>query len=69
MTQPVTTTDHASPGHAQLAEVERMKAIVQDRYGDVDAWTSGTSTNRSRRPTRCWSGYMRPACIGATGMS
>jgi NADPH:quinone reductase-like Zn-dependent oxidoreductase len=36
MTQPVTTTDHASPGHAQLAEVERMKAIVQDRYGDVD---------------------------------
>jgi NADPH:quinone reductase-like Zn-dependent oxidoreductase len=36
MTQPVTTTDHASPGHAQLAEVESMKAIVQDRYGDVD---------------------------------
>jgi NADPH:quinone reductase-like Zn-dependent oxidoreductase len=36
MTQPVTTADHASPGHAQLAEVERMKAIVQDRYGDVD---------------------------------
>jgi NADPH:quinone reductase-like Zn-dependent oxidoreductase len=36
MTQPVTTTDHASPGHGQLAEVERMKAIVQDRYGDVD---------------------------------
>jgi NADPH:quinone reductase-like Zn-dependent oxidoreductase len=34
--QPVTTTDHASPGRAQLAEVERMKAIVQDRYGDVD---------------------------------
>jgi NADPH:quinone reductase-like Zn-dependent oxidoreductase len=36
MTQPVPTTDHASPGHGQLAEVERMKAIVQDRYGDVD---------------------------------
>src|SRR5919206_2673530 len=36
MTQPVSATDHASPGHAQLAEVERMKAIVQDRYGDVD---------------------------------
>jgi NADPH:quinone reductase-like Zn-dependent oxidoreductase len=36
MTQPVTTTDHASPGHAQLTEVESMKAIVQDRYGDVD---------------------------------
>ena len=36
MTQPVTTTDHASPDHAQLAEVENMKAIVQDRYGDVD---------------------------------
>jgi NADPH:quinone reductase-like Zn-dependent oxidoreductase len=36
VTQPVPTTDHASPGHAQLAEVERMKAIVQDRYGDVD---------------------------------
>jgi NADPH:quinone reductase-like Zn-dependent oxidoreductase len=36
MTQPVATTDHASPDHAQLAEVERMKAIVQDRYGDVD---------------------------------
>ena len=36
MTQPVSATDHASPGRAQLAEVERMKAIVQDRYGDVD---------------------------------
>jgi NADPH:quinone reductase-like Zn-dependent oxidoreductase len=36
MTQPVPTTDHASPGHGQLAEVERMKAIVQDRYGDLD---------------------------------
>jgi NADPH:quinone reductase-like Zn-dependent oxidoreductase len=36
MTQPVPATDHASPGHAQLAEVERMKAIVQDRYGDVE---------------------------------
>jgi NADPH:quinone reductase-like Zn-dependent oxidoreductase len=36
MTQAVTTTDHASPGHAQLTEVESMKAIVQDRYGDVD---------------------------------
>jgi NADPH:quinone reductase-like Zn-dependent oxidoreductase len=36
MTQPVPTTDHASPDRAQLAEVERMKAIVQDRYGDVD---------------------------------
>jgi NADPH:quinone reductase-like Zn-dependent oxidoreductase len=38
MTQPIPTTDHASPDHAHLAEaeVESMKAIVQDQYGDVD---------------------------------
>jgi NADPH:quinone reductase-like Zn-dependent oxidoreductase len=36
MTQPATRTDQASPGHPQLAEVESMKAIVQDTYGSTD---------------------------------
>jgi NADPH:quinone reductase-like Zn-dependent oxidoreductase len=36
MTQPATRTDHASPGHPQLADVESMKAIVQDTYGSTD---------------------------------
>jgi len=36
MTQPATRTDHASPGNPQPAEVETMKAIVQDRYGSTD---------------------------------
>jgi NADPH:quinone reductase-like Zn-dependent oxidoreductase len=36
MTQPATRTDQASPGHPQLAEVESMKAIVQDTYGSAD---------------------------------
>jgi NADPH:quinone reductase-like Zn-dependent oxidoreductase len=36
MTQPVTRTDHASPGHPQLAEVQSMKAIVQDTYGSTE---------------------------------
>jgi NADPH:quinone reductase-like Zn-dependent oxidoreductase len=36
MTQPPTRTEHASPGHPQRAEVQRMKAIVQDTYGSTD---------------------------------
>jgi NADPH:quinone reductase-like Zn-dependent oxidoreductase len=36
MTQPATRTDQASPGQPQLAEVETMKAIVQDAYGSTD---------------------------------
>jgi NADPH:quinone reductase-like Zn-dependent oxidoreductase len=36
MTQPATRADQASPGHPQLAEVESMKAIVQDTYGSTD---------------------------------
>jgi NADPH:quinone reductase-like Zn-dependent oxidoreductase len=36
MTQPATRTEHASPDHPQRAEVQRMKAIVQDTYGSVD---------------------------------
>jgi NADPH:quinone reductase-like Zn-dependent oxidoreductase len=36
MTQPATRTDQASPGRPQLAEVESMKAIVQDTYGSTD---------------------------------
>jgi hypothetical protein len=36
MTQPATRTDHASPGHQQLTEVESMKAIVQDTYGETE---------------------------------
>jgi NADPH:quinone reductase-like Zn-dependent oxidoreductase len=36
MTQPATRTEHASPGHPQRAEVQRMKAIVQDTYGSTD---------------------------------
>jgi NADPH:quinone reductase-like Zn-dependent oxidoreductase len=36
MTQNATRTDHASPGHPERAEVERMKAIVQDTYGSTD---------------------------------
>ena len=36
MTQPATRTDHASPAHPQRAEVQRMKAIVQDTYGSMD---------------------------------
>jgi NADPH:quinone reductase-like Zn-dependent oxidoreductase len=36
MTQPVTRTDQASPGHPQLAEVQSMKAIVQDTYGSTE---------------------------------
>jgi NADPH:quinone reductase-like Zn-dependent oxidoreductase len=36
MTQPATRTYKANPGHPQLAEAESMKAIVQDRYGDLD---------------------------------
>jgi NADPH:quinone reductase-like Zn-dependent oxidoreductase len=36
MTQPATRTYHASPGHPQLADVESMKAIVQDTYGSTD---------------------------------
>jgi NADPH:quinone reductase-like Zn-dependent oxidoreductase len=36
MTQPVTRTDQASPGHPQPAEVQSMKAIVQDAYGSTE---------------------------------
>ena len=36
MPQSAARTDHASPGHPQLAEVESMKAIVQDTYGSTD---------------------------------
>ena len=36
MTQPASRTEHASPGHPQRAEVQRMKAIVQDTYGSMD---------------------------------
>jgi NADPH:quinone reductase-like Zn-dependent oxidoreductase len=37
MTQPASRTNHTDPDHhPRPAEVERMKAIVQDRYGDVD---------------------------------
>jgi NADPH:quinone reductase-like Zn-dependent oxidoreductase len=36
MTQPATRTDQASPGQPQLAEVETMKAIVEDAYGSTD---------------------------------
>jgi NADPH:quinone reductase-like Zn-dependent oxidoreductase len=36
MTQPASGTEHASPGHPQRAEVQRMKAIVQDTYGSMD---------------------------------
>ena len=36
MTQPASGTEHASPGHPQRAEVQRMKAIVQDTYGKAD---------------------------------
>lgn len=36
MTQLASRTDHASPGHPQRAEVQRMKAIVQDTYGSMD---------------------------------
>jgi NADPH:quinone reductase-like Zn-dependent oxidoreductase len=36
MTQPATRTDHASPAHPQRAEVQHMKAIVQDTYGSSD---------------------------------
>jgi NADPH:quinone reductase-like Zn-dependent oxidoreductase len=36
MTQPGTRTEHASPGHPQRAEVQHMKAIVQDTYGSTD---------------------------------
>ena len=37
MTQPASRTNHTDPDHhPRPAGVERMKAIVQDRYGDVD---------------------------------
>jgi NADPH:quinone reductase-like Zn-dependent oxidoreductase len=36
MTQSAARTDHASPGHPQLAEAKTMKAIVQDAYGSTD---------------------------------
>lgn len=36
MTRPVTSTDHASPGQPPLAEVQTMKAIVQDTYGSTE---------------------------------
>jgi NADPH:quinone reductase-like Zn-dependent oxidoreductase len=36
MTENATRTDQASPGHPQIAEVETMKAIVQDTYGSTD---------------------------------
>jgi NADPH:quinone reductase-like Zn-dependent oxidoreductase len=36
MTQPASRTEHAGPGHPQRAEVQRMKAIVQDTYGSMD---------------------------------
>jgi NADPH:quinone reductase-like Zn-dependent oxidoreductase len=36
MTQPVTRPDQASPGHPQPADVQSMKAIVQDTYGSTE---------------------------------
>jgi NADPH:quinone reductase-like Zn-dependent oxidoreductase len=36
MNQPATRSEHASPGHQQRAEVQSMKAIVQDTYGSTD---------------------------------
>ena len=36
MTQPATRADRASPGHPQRAQVQTMKAIVQDSYGSTE---------------------------------
>jgi len=36
MTQPASRTEHAGPGHPQRAEVQRMRAILQDTYGSTD---------------------------------
>jgi NADPH:quinone reductase-like Zn-dependent oxidoreductase len=36
MTQTAPRAEHASPGRPQRAEVQRMKAIVQDTYGSMD---------------------------------
>ena len=36
MTPTPTGTDHARPAHPQPAEVEAMKAIIQDTYGSAD---------------------------------
>jgi NADPH:quinone reductase-like Zn-dependent oxidoreductase len=36
MTQPASGTEHASPGHPQRAEVQRMNAIVQDSNGSTE---------------------------------
>jgi NADPH:quinone reductase-like Zn-dependent oxidoreductase len=36
MSQPATRDDRASPGHPQRAQVQTMKAIVQDSYGSTE---------------------------------
>ena len=46
-----------------------MKAIVQDRYGDVDVLEFRDIDHQYPLTTRSWSRSRRPACIGVTGMS
>jgi hypothetical protein len=47
---------------------DHMRAIVQDRYGDLDVLELRDIDRPVPRTTRCWCGCRRPASTGATGM-